>query len=413
MPLLHPDALRGILSLGMSTPYTTRERLVLDMAERPKVDELPVMSRGDGGWGFDEKRSKITLRHRWHGKQHIERGETPQECLIRRDRRRRDADVRATLSGDGTVGGLLAAWLEFQQEGRAAGTAVSYNWTIKRVRRLLGADVLVTELNIGDIETMYARAAREIPGSINKFRAHVNMALDFGVRRKLMPAAVREELRQAIVPPIQVRAPLGEQRWFDLADYVRVRGYLLAHREARNALFLTMLLCGLRPGEAMGLRWEYVDLDARVLRVEGTIGRVGTDKDRYTRVLKTDRPNNRCAHRQVPIPGDLKLVLDQLPRIDEFVFIEDIARTRGQRIGFRAVEHHAHEISMRLQVPRVSPNGYRHTFASVCRHHGMPYEQLAKLMGHRDATMIITTYGHPIVNTAPVDLDRYLGNPEC
>jgi integrase len=68
---------------------------------------------------------------------------------------------------------------------------------------------------------------------------------------------------------------------------------------------------------------------------------------------------------------------------------------------------------MRLQVPRVSPNGYRHTFASVCRHHGMPYEQLAKLMGHRDATMIITTYGHPIVNTAPVDLDRYLGNPEC
>jgi integrase len=68
-------------------------------------------------------------------------------------------------------------------------------------------------------------------------------------------------------------------------------------------------------------------------------------------------------------------------------------------------KHIAREAGVRF----VNPNGYRHTFASICRHRGMPYEVLAKLMGHKNVRMIVLHYGHPVVDPAALDLSLYLG----
>lgn len=384
------------------------------MAERPRdMSKLPDLRWGEGSWGYDPKRRKLTLRHRWGGKPYTERGETPEECIVKRTRRRRDVDLRAGLVGDGTMAGLLAAWLEFQSEGRKDGTITGYEWTVGHMLAQLGADTLVTDLTVADIEVMYATLIRQGlgPTSVGKIRCNLGMALDFGVRRSLLPAITREQLARAVTPPVlTTKAMRGRRRWFDLDQFEIVRAYLGSEDgNARDALFLTMLLCGLRPSEALGLRWEYVDLQRRLLRVEGHIERhYRNGPERYTPILKTDHRHDH-AHRAVPIPHDLAVTLGRMARVDDFVFIEDDGRAKGRRMRSDALHRHSLVVASSARVRHINPNGYRHTFASVCRHHGMPYETLAKLMGHKDATMIIQTYGHPIKDATPLDLDRYLG----
>lgn len=384
------------------------------MAERPDVSKLPTLK--SGGWGYDEKRKKITLRYSLNGKAEIERGETAQECLTKRNRRERDRAMRADLTGDGTLGGMLAEWLEFISISKANRTLDGYRQSIDNFTAQLGADTDPLTLTVATIETMWARMiGRGLSrATMHKRKGHWSAALAFAQRRALIPMEIYILLSTAEMPDIPKKQSREQVRWFDLADYGRVRTWLIDHPSARNTLFLTMLLCGLRPGEALGLKWYYVDLGRLVLRVEGQIG----DGDEYTTVLKTDHMEDHDhAHRDVPIHEDLAVALDKLPRVNEFLFIEDTGRAAGRRITHGPLDDHAKEICLITgarahedKTKHVNPNGFRHTFASVCRHNHMPYEILAKLMGHKNTKQIIETYGHPLTDSVSVDINRYLND---
>lgn len=382
------------------------------MTERPIA--YPPLKRGEGSWGYDDDREQIVLRHYWPPgakRQHVERGETFDECERKRDRRRRDLDVRASVGGDGTLGGLLAAWYEAESRGKSPRTVRTYNTSVDRLLRELGDETRVWDLTVEGYEEMMARVVAEGglgTASLTKLRCHFGMALGFGLRRELIPAEVVGRLRTAkppAMPPLRSR-----HVWFDLAEFETVRAQLVRERGPRNVLFLVMLLCGLRPGEAVGLKWEFVDLDARVLQVEGQVERF--DEPSWTPILKTDHLHE-FAHREVPIPADLALVLGAMERLDDLVFIETAGKAKGRLVSFMTVGDHARAIALAAKVKYVNPNGYRHTFASVCRARAMPYEVLARLMGHQDAREIIATYGHPVTENRDVDLDRYLGTPEA
>ena len=393
------------------------------MAHHSDLANLLSLPRGQGSWGFDEARQKITLRHNWNGRAFIERADTGAACLLKRDRRRRDLDVREGLQGDGTLGGLLETWVATYSIGKKAGTVLNYGWAIDNLTNRLGVDTFVGDLTVTMIETMLADLVNEGLGhsSIQNIRG----ALDFGVRRDLMPADVREKLRVAETPALPPRP--RSARWFTLEDYQEVRDYLARNGGTRNAMFLTMLYCGLRPGEALGLRWEYVDLDKAVLRVEGTIQRHGEHRHHYSQVLKTDH-RHRQAHRAIPMPQALVGVLRELqgnaepttatvPQVDGpplpaegFVFVEDRGRMKGHLSTDDAQLRYALMIAAEVGVRRVPPNGYRHTFASVLRHLRVPYEEIARLMGHLNASMIVETYGHSLETLTPANVDRLLAS---
>jgi integrase len=393
------------------------------------LQTLPALPRGEGSWGYDPARGKITLRHRWDGKAYTERGDTADDCLARRNRRRRDATVQAALVGDGTMGALLEAWFAHASRGKKQGTIRNYRWSIDHISRRIRPETSVTDLTVTAVEELWTSVADEgIVSGLATMRSHLGMALDFGERRDMIPSDIRQRLRSAEFPRLPPRG--SGHRWFSLEDYATVRAHLLARGGTRNTLFLTMLLCGLRPGEALGLRWEHVDLENRTLRVEGTIERYGTTRGAYSTRLKTDH-RHECAHRILPLPADLTLALQRLRlaalptehyveqiagpplRADGFVFVEGVdARSRGQLTTDDAVWRHALKVAAAARLEHINPNGYRHSFASMCRHNGMPYEELAKLMGHKTTQMIIQTYGHSIKATSPSDIDRFLNTPK-
>jgi integrase len=68
------------------------------------------------------------------------------------------------------------------------------------------------------------------------------------------------------------RVPEYEPRYLTIPE---ARRFLEAASTDRlSALYSTALALGLRQGEALGLRWQDVDLDARTLHVDHTLQRV-------------------------------------------------------------------------------------------------------------------------------------------
>jgi integrase len=84
---------------------------------------------------------------------------------------------------------------------------------------------------------------------------YLNQACLHGVRRKLIttnPAA------DVLLP--EARPP--KQRKSFTVDQVQTLLTVAVPADTRPALWITGLLCGLRPGELSGLRWRYVDIDS-------------------------------------------------------------------------------------------------------------------------------------------------------
>lgn len=421
-----------------------------DWLTRFKVDPVRALAElreehplASGGWGWEPARRVITLRYRHDdGHPDIERGTTPEECKTKRKRKERDRMLAASVTGDGTVGSLLERWLTDVIRGKADGTVDNYRRSVRYITGQIDPLTPVISLTPTMVTVMFAELAE--PGrttgpcrngrrsrtrralgkrSLHVVKTHLNMALDFGVENDLIPADVRIKLKAYKVPVV---AKPAKPEWFDLADYDKMTAYLAGHLDVRNAVFVVMLLCGLRVGEALGLRWKYVDLERGVLRVEGQMVRAGSRRGGWTTVLKTDHAHN-FAHRAVPIPGLALTVLEWLKAtrvespgvvqdnrgrdisVDEFVFVERSGDCSGGVVPASAINRHTLRLAAEVGVKALCPKGYRHTFASVCIHNGMVYELLAKLMGHQDTTQIIQTYGHPMIDPATIDLERYLG----
>jgi integrase len=74
-----------------------------------------------------------------------------------------------------------------------------------------------------------------------------------------------------------------------------------------------MLLTGLRPGEALGLRWCDIDLEKNMLHVTGTLRvdrRIMPNGDGVTRLTRND-PKTKASNRSLPLHPDLREALER------------------------------------------------------------------------------------------------------
>jgi integrase len=141
--------------------------------------------------------------------------------------------------------------------------------TIANARQLLGTSVLPV---IGDLridrtttrrleELFEAMVATHATSTIDRNWNYLNQALQYGVReRKIKTNPAADVLLPAIKPSKQRKSFTIEQAQALLAEAIPA--------DSRPAMWLTGLMCGLRPGELAGLRWPFVDLDSKSPSIE-------------------------------------------------------------------------------------------------------------------------------------------------
>jgi integrase len=156
----------------------------------------------------------------------------------------------------------------------------------------------------------------------------------------------------------------------------------------RDATLISVLAyAGLRPGEALALRWR--DVRERTLLVERALS-LGREEDTKTRrhrtvrllsPLRADLARWRLAARR---PADATLVF---PGHDREAWSEAAYQSWRRRTFARAARA--------AGVDDATPYALRHSFASLLLHEGRSVIYVARQLGH-DARLTLTRYGHVI-----------------
>ncbi len=219
-------------------------------------------------------------------------------------------------------------------------------------------------------------------------RRALGQALKWGlVARNVATLVEPPRVRRAPVQPLTVE---------------EARALLAAVRGDRlEALYAVAVALGLRQGEALGLRWQDIDLDAGTLRVTGALQRVeGT--------LRRDAPKTPQSRRLLYLPPSLVATLrahrarqaeERLragPLWQPPAWAPDLVFTTatGGALDARNVVRHYHRLLERAGLPRRPFHHLRHTAASLLLAQGVPLRVVMETLGHSHISLTADLYAH-------------------
>lgn len=246
------------------------------------------------------------------------------------------------------------------------------------------------------------------PGAPVRALSDSTIRQTYTVLRAALDGAVRDGLL-AKSPAVAVKRPGVERQEAAHLDPDAVARVLQAAAGSRYWVALQMVaLTGLRRGEALALTWERVDLDAGVLRVAATIGRVG-------RELVITEPKTVRSRRAVPLSPALVALLREHRATQDaereaaggawpdtgLMFTTDRGTPVDPRNLLRTVEVAAKAAG----VSGVGVHTLRHSAAVAWLERGVHIKAVADLLGHSSIAITGDVYGHTSDDTARAAVD--------
>jgi len=250
------------------------------------------------------------------------------------------------------------------------------------------------------------RTAGLSPQTVQHLRAILRAALSDAVKWGLVPRNVATLVDGPRVPHHDIQ-PLSPDEARRLVE--AVAPYRL------GALFSVALAVGLRQGEALGLRWEDVDLDAGTLTVKKTLQRIGgefvlvepkTVRSRRTIALPSAAVDALRTHRARQM--EERLMAGSLWR-DEWGLVFTTAK--GRPLQGTNVTRTFQQLLTRAGLRRQRFHDLRHSCASLLLAQGVHPRVVMETLGHSQIGLTMNTYSHvlpPLQREAARRMDEVL-----
>lgn len=358
------------------------------MPKRRAHGEGMIRKRADGRW-----EARLSLGVGPDGRRRVWSAYARSQADARRllDEARQKMSILADRpTAPPTLAAFAASWLDHIAAVRRPKTLENYRYLLEcHVLPVLGA-VRLDRLTVRQIQALVdARRAVLSANTIRRMhavlRACLNQAIRWGMLSGPNPAE-RIDLPLPVGAEIQPLSPIEAQR---LLQVVRM------HRLA--ALYTVALACGLRPGEALGLRWQDVDLERGILRVSVQLQRVG--RTAVLVPLKTDR-----AQRLIVLPDIARASLaahrvqQEAERARAGASWQDwglvFTTQQGRPLERRNVVRLFKALLRKAGLPDRRLYDLRHTCASLLIAQGVHPRLIQDLLGHSTYRLTMDTYGH-------------------
>jgi len=345
-------------------------------------------------------------------------GKTSGEAQEKLDELRAELKTTGAVAPkDITVGHVFDALLEHPpSKWKSPLTAQGNRTKIEHVRAALGK-VKLARLTVGQVERFLdgLAAAGMATDTIERHRDLPRLA----IRRAERDGKIGRNVAALSDPPT------GTRRVSSAMTAGQARTLLACELNTFwRAYAVAGLMCGLRPGELLGLRWEDVDFDHGGIRVRKCLKSL-PDKKTGKRVLVLDELKTPQSRRTIEMPRMVAAVLRDL-RKDQARWKLKLGAaydTRGMGIVFgdragaprwpQDVREYFQLICKRSGIgDRWTPRELRHTFVSVLSESGVDIEQIADAVGHINSTITKTVYRHQIadkVTVAATAMDAIFG----
>jgi integrase len=365
--------------------------------------EGSIYQRADGRWvGSMHVRTSTGAweRRSLYGRT---RGEVEQKLTALRRRVSQGAPVAPAKL---TVDAYLGEWLDQVAARRVRpSTLVSYRHCVDRY--------IVPSLGRKRLEKLSAREVRLFLSElIDQGTGARTVQLVHATLRVALEDATREEIVSRNVARL-VRAPRPAASQRAPLSVAEARALLKSARDDRlYALFVVLVVLGLRRSEALGLRWPDVDLQGGTLQVRSTLHRT-TAQGLVLLPPKTSR-----SRRVIPLPGIVvdalrdhqdRQLAEQRSALDwfesGFVFTTPIGTPIDPRNGTRLFQ----EQCKTAGVPVVPLHALRHTCVTLLLELGVPPRVVMEIAGHAALEMTMNVYGHVNLESRREALDKLAG----
>jgi integrase len=324
-------------------------------------------------------------------------GATRRECVEKLNAlQRRVATGLPAPNGQLTIQAYLESWLRDTIPGSVRpSTEASYRILVTRHIVPEIGNIRLEKLTPADLRTFLRAKSAEIS---NRGRVLSPRTVQYihAVLRRALEQARRDELIERNVAAL-VSSPRVVRKEVEPLTEEEARKLLGVARTNRlYALYAVAVALGLRRGEALALRWDDVDLDAKTLRVSGTLQRIGGQ-------LTISEPKTARSRRVIPLPT---VRVDALNRHRANQAKERLAApvwphpelvfttTVGTPIEPRNQVRHFEALCKRADIRRVRFHDLRHTCASLLLAQGVEPRVIMDTLGHSVIGTTLNLYTH-------------------
>lgn len=336
------------------------------------------------------------------------------ERALRETLRQRDLGV-VVESRRVSLDRYLDEWLEKAASARLRPrTLQDYREKVDRyVRPILGAHRL-DKIRPLDVQGLVQRLAEEGCPTVPPAKRRPLAPQTVRYAHAILSAALEQAVRWEMIlsnPARHVELPRRRSREMRALSPGEAAAFRKAIEGTRfEALWLLLLGTGLRPGEALALRWTDLDLAGARATIQRTLPR-----RRARDELVFEDPKTVRSRRVVPLPptvvkalrqhrkaqAEHRLLLGDGYRADlDLVF----ATETGEPVNYRnLVRRHFKPALESAGLPAsVRPYDLRHSFASLAMAAGAHVKAISDRLGHSSAKMTLDVYSHVL---EPVEAD--------
>lgn len=183
----------------------------------------------------------------------------------------------------------------------------------------------------------------------------------------------------------------NELQVFNEKEIKKLEKVCIKSEDIRNIGILIAIYTGMRIGEICALKWEYIDLNKKLINVKQTLQRVYVEKKK-TKVIITP-PKTKTSERKIPIP---QMLYDELKKqsVNYSKQAYVITGLEDKYIEPRSFQYVYKKALETCEVKYRNFHCLRHTFATRCIRVGMDIKSLSEVLGHADVNITLNRYVH-------------------
>jgi integrase len=359
--------------------------------------EGTIVKRADGRWTaaiiFDGNRRKWIY------------GKTRRDGSDRLRKIRSDlAEGRPVMNERLTMAEYLNRWLyEVAKQNTRPMTWRGYEHLVRlHILPTLGRVRLakLTPQHVHSLVTQKMREGRLSPRTIQYMHSVLRAALNQAVRWRMVHynAAAMVSTSRVTRREVPALTPANARLLLDAA-----RGDRL------EALYSVALALGLRQGEALGLKWDDINLETGVLRVRRASQRV---PHQGTQLVDTKTERSRRTLIMPPIvisalrAHHARQALERLAAGERWINLDLVFPSeRGTLADGPNITHRFHKLLKQAELPAMRFHDLRHACASLLLVQGVHPRVVMETLGHSQISLTMNTYSHvlPVLQREAAD----------
>jgi integrase len=265
--------------------------------------------------------------------------------------------------------------------------------TAVRVRSLIKKHITETRLGSRRLADVRPSEVQAWTTDRSQVLAPSTLRLLVALLRSVFSAAVQDRLIGSSPMTARLSLPRSESERVVPLSVAQVQKLADAVPDRCRAAVLTQAGLGLRIAELLALRVQDVDFLRRSVRIESQLTQDGQHR------VPPKTPRSR---RTIPLPQMVAEALAQ--HIAKYPPAEDGSLFTTAEGNLYRQEHYRARVINPAVVKAKLPEGttshaLRHHFASVLLQAGESVVAVAEYLGHEDATLVLKTYGHLMINS--------------